>query len=232
MDISNTLNEYKFKTELHAHTNPVSRCGKISPEETVERYSEVGADCIVITNHLNPDWLQRRPEEYLDDYERALKAGKKFGVHVILGVEVRFTENDNDYLVYGVEPSDIEKIISYIDKGIREFYRGFKSDKNIILQAHPFRKNMVLAPLDSIDGVETFNSHPVHNSKIAVAARYARDNRLTVSGGTDYHDPGDHGLCFMRSKIKPETSYDIAEILKSHDYLFDISGSIVFPYGY
>lgn len=236
MDITNILNEYKFRTELHAHTSPVSRCGKISPEEMVERYSEAGADCVVVTNHLNPDWLAKsadtRVEEYLSDYYRAFETGKRFGVHVILGVEVRFCENDNDYLVYGVEPSDIEKIISYIDKGISEFYRGFKNDKNIILQAHPFRKNMVLAPLDSIDGVETFNCHPVHNSKVAVAARYARDNRLTVSGGTDYHDPGDHGLCMMRSKKKPETSYDIAEILKSHDYLFDIAGSIVFPYGY
>ena len=82
MDISNVLKEYKFRTEFHAHTNPVSRCGKISPEEAVERYSEVGADCIVITNHINPHWLERDPatraEEYLSDYYRALEAGKKY----------------------------------------------------------------------------------------------------------------------------------------------------------
>ena len=236
MDISSVLKEYKYKTEFHAHTNPVSRCGKISPEEAVERYSEAGADCMVITNHINPHWLERDPatraEEYLSDYYRALEAGKKFGVHVILGVEICFTENSNDYLVYGVEPSDIERIITYADKGIAVFYKEFKNDRNIILQAHTLRKNMVLAPLDCIDGVETFNCHPHHNSQVAVAARYARDNRLTVSAGTDYHDPGDHGLCMVRTKVKPETSYDIAELLKSHDYLFDIAGSIVFPYGY
>ncbi len=234
--VSDVISEYRFKTELHAHTNPVSRCSQIPAENVVRNYAEIGCDAVVITNHLNPDWqegdLAENARRYLSDFYLAREWGDKLGVNVILGVEVRFTENFNDYLVYGVEPADIETIISFIDKGIRAFYRGFKNDRNIILQAHPFRKNMELAPLDSIDGIESFNCHPGHNSAIGFAAKYARDNQLIVSGGTDYHHEGHHGMCFARSKVELRDSYDVADMLKSRDYLFDISGSIVFPYGY
>ena len=39
-------------------------------------------------------------------------------------------------------------------------------------------------------------------------------------------------LSDMRTKSEIVDSYDVADALKSRDYLFDISGSIVFPYGY
>lgn len=238
--MKNTVNElkskYPFKLELHAHTSPVSLCGHVSPEDTVKAYADVGCDCLVITNHLNPDWLEGDPDEraaeYLDDYYRAKARGEELGVHVILGVEVRFTENSNDYLVYGVEPDDIAKIIPFIDKGIAEFYRGFKTEKNLILQAHPFRKNMVLAPVDSIDGIEAFNCHPNHNSKIAVAARYAKEHGFVYTGGSDHHDTEQEALCVTRVKKLPADSFELAEILRSRDYLFDISGNIVIPYAY
>ena len=234
--ILDVINEYGYKTEIHAHTSPVSRCSQITPEEMVKNYLSIGCNAVVITNHLNPDWVQGnsadQAEKYLSDYYETRRWGEKLGLNVILGVEVRFVENYNDYLVYGVEPSDIEKMIGYIDRGIVEFYRDFKSEKNLILQAHPFRKNMVLAPLDSVDGIETFNCHPGHNSAIGFAARYARDNNLIVSGGTDYHHEGHHGICVMRTKQELRDSFDVAEALKSRDYLFDISGSVVYPYAY
>ena len=235
-NILEVINEYGYKTELHAHTNPVSRCSQIPPEDVVKNYASIGCDAVVITNHLNPDWKQgdlaEQAERYLSDYYAAQEFGKTAGVNIILGVEVRFTENYNDYLVYGIEPSDIEKIISYIDRGIADFYREFKNERNLILQAHPFRNKMELAPLEFLDGIESFNCHPGHNSKIGEAARYARNNDLIVSGGTDYHHEGHHGICVMRTKQTLRDSFDVAEVLKSRDYLFDISGSVVYPYAY
>lgn len=234
--ILDIINEYGYKTEIHAHTSPVSRCSQISPEEMVKNYRSIGCDAVTITNHLDPNWIQgdfaEQAQRYLSDYYATHAWGEKLGVNVILGVEIRFTENSNDYLIYGVEPSDIERMISYIDRGIVEFYRDFKNDRNLILQAHPFRKNMVLAPLDSVDGIESFNCHPGHNSAIGFAARYARDNNLLVSGGTDYHHEGHHGICVMRTKQAIKDSFDLADALRSRDYLFDISGSVVYPYAY
>lgn len=232
-EIRDMIRKYKYTTELHAHTSPVSKCSHVTAEDVVRTYAQNGCNALTITNHLTPAWLDGNPAdraaEYLADYEKAYDEGKKCGVNVILGMEIRFTENQNDYLVYGIEPDDIEKAIFYLDKGVKEFYRGFKTDKNLILQAHPFRDKMVLAPLDSLDGIEIFNLHPGHNSRVAIAARYARENGLTVSGGTDFHDPGNEALCLMRSSSLPENSYDIAQILKSHDFLFDIAGNIVIP---
>ena len=235
--IREIIDSYGYKTELHSHTMPVSNCGHVTAAETVANYLWAGCDALVITNHLNPEkWLEGDPavraEEYLSDYYLAKDAARGTELEVILGVEIRFSENPNDYLVYGVDPAEVEKMIYYIDRGISEFYRNFKNTRNIILQAHPFRKNMVKAPLDSIDGIETFNVHPNHNSRIAIAAKYAAENGLFVSGGSDNHEPDTFALCLMRSKTKPRDSFDVAEILKSKNFLFDMSGHIVFPFGY
>jgi predicted metal-dependent phosphoesterase TrpH len=154
----------------------------------------------------------------------------KYGVNVILAVEICFYENRNDYLVYGVEENEIDKMIKLVPHGIERFYKEIKNDRNVILQAHPFRKGMVLAPLGSIDGIESFNLHSSHNSKIGMAARYARENGLLVTGGSDFHHKEHEAVIFARSKEKLCNSFDVAKLIKSKDYLFDISGSIIFPY--
>lgn len=236
--ISDIVKDYKYKTELHTHTSPVSKCSHVTALETVKMYSELGVDAIVITNHYNQFSTFAEygrclsADDFLDDYYKALEFGKKNAINVILGIEVRFTENINDYLVYGVEPSDVEKFATYFDKGIETFYRECKTNKNLILQAHPFRKEMVLAPLDSIDGIESINLHADHNGAIGLAAKYARDNKLLVSGGSDFHKPHHLAACLMRSKDLPRDSYDVADILRSKDYFFDVSGSYIFPYEY
>ena len=229
LDYMRISEEYRYKTELHAHTKPVSLCSEITPEEIVRAYYEYGCDTLTVTNHLNPDWTPSRTDEYLSGYYDTKKAAEGTGMNVVLGVEIRFTENANDYLVYGVSFGDIEKMIRLIPYGITEFYKEIKTRENIILQAHPFRNGMTLAPLDSIDGIETFNMHPGHNSRVAVACRYAAEHSLLVSGGTDYHHPGHHAMCLMRTNERVHDSYDIARILKTKEFLFDLSGALVIP---
>ena len=235
MDFSKILQEFKYTTELHCHSFPVSACGDFSPQETVDFYKEAGVTSLVLTNHLNPLWsegeLKARAEEYLSDYKLA-KAHAKNDINVILGVEIRFPENCNDYLVYGVEEKDIEKFISLIPYGIETFYKEVKNDKNVILQAHPFRKNMELAPVEYIDGIETMNMHPNHHAKPSIAFKYAKENNLLVSGGSDFHHKGHHALCLMRTEKEMKTSFDVAEALKSKTAIFDCSGHIIIPYIY
>ena len=226
--------QYPHKAELHTHTKPCSRCGQVPPEEVVEKYLAIGCSSLAITNHLLSEvYSQGDPhelaEQYLADYYAAKKAAEGTDLSVLLGVEIRFSENGNDYLIYGIEPADVERMIPMLNSGIEAFYRAFKNDRNLIIQAHPFRKNMVLAPLDSIDGVESFNLHPFHNSRVALAAKYAKENGLLVTGGTDYHDPTHEGLCLLRTAEKIHDSYELAEVLKSRDYLFDISDHLVIP---
>ena len=151
-------------------------------------------------------------------------------MNVILGVEIRFAENINDYLVYGISPEDIEYFITLLPHGIENFYKKVKNNRNVILQAHPFRKDMELAPLHAIDGIEVFNMHSRHNSAVAVAAKYAREHGLLVCGGSDYHALGDEAHCLVRTADKLRDSYDVAEMLKSKDFLFDLSGNLILPY--
>lgn len=238
MKISEISQEYKYKSELHAHCKPVSRCGKFFAEEVVQIYSDIDCDTMVLTNHLTVAHKDEFPtvaeaaEYYLSDYYKALEAAKETGLAVVLGAELRFRDTVNDYLVYGICPDDIEKMLYYTDTDIHTFYREFKNGKNVILQAHPYRDRMEPTPLGSIDGVETFNCHTGHNSRIPYACRLARENDLLVSGGSDFHEKGRHGTCLTRTKHKLCDSYDVAEAIKSRDFVFDIFGHIVLPYNY
>lgn len=231
-DYQRICSEYKYKTELHVHTSPVSRCSEVPPQEAVRLYLEAGCNTITVTNHLNPEWTVDRVDEYLSGYYDTKAAAEGTPINVVLGVEIRFTENDNDYLVYGVEEREIADMIRLIHEGIVAFYKAMKNENNLILQAHPFRNGMVLAPIDSIDGIETMNMHPGHNSRVARACQYAHENRLIVSGGTDFHHVGHQGMCLMRTEERIGDSFSVARILKSKNYLFDMNGTLVIPEQY
>ena len=232
-DYQALANAYPYRTELHCHTSPVSNCSFVSAPEAVRLYRDAGCDSLVIANHLSGKFLEGDPAElaalYLSDYEAA-KAAAGDDITVILGVEIRFPENANDYLIYGVSPEDIEHFITLLPHGIENFYKKAKTDRNVILQAHPFRKEMVRAPLHAIDGIEVFNMHPRHNSAVAVAANFARENGLLVCGGSDFHYAGDEAVCLVRTSDKLRDSYDVAEMIKSKKFLFDIGGNLILPY--
>ena len=218
--------EYKFKTELHAHTTPASGCSEITPEHLIEVYKEKGYTSIALTNHFIVDDADPHEKitKYLDDYYKTIEIGKKEGINIILGSEIRFSENYNDYLIYGIIPDDHYDINALLDKGIDNFYKEYKNDKNIILQAHPFRNGIELANPESIDGIEAFNLHPGHNSRVGFAAQYARKHNFLITCGTDYHHFGHEGLCGILTKEPITDSHQLAQVLKNKDYIIDISG--------
>ncbi len=238
MDFTKITEEYKYCTELHAHSRPVSGCGKFTADEVVATYLGTAANTLTLTNHLTENYLVGRTKNelvdfYLSDYYKALEAASGTRLCVALGVEIRFAGTQNDYLVYGISPEDIEKMIPYISTDIATFYRQFKNGRNVIVHAHPFRSGMEPTPLEFVDGIETFNTHTGHNSRIAEACRFARNNGIRiVTGGSDYHEAGRHATCLMRTKELLRDSFDVAEAIKSRDAVFDLSGHIVIPYLY
>ena len=232
------INEYKFRIEMHAHTKPVSPCSEISPEEMVETYSELGFDAVVIANHfiyyLTEGFTKDEAiDRFLKDYEDTCKAAEKRGLKIILAAEVRFDENFNDYLIYGVDRKILETVYDYFPKGLKAFREEVNLEKSVFLQAHPFRDRMTLMDAHLLDGVETFNVHPGHNSRIGQAAKYAKENDLKIKiAGTDYHHPNHNheGLSAVRTKVLPKDTFELAEILKSGDYVLEIGAdSIVLP---
>lgn len=221
-----------YKTELHAHTNPVSGCSDIDPKDLVLIYKENGYDSVAVTNHFIADRLQgengqEKVKWYLEDYYKCAEEGALIGLNVILGAEIRFTENNNDYLIFGICPEDLIDIYKLLPYGIDNFYREYKNEKNIIIQAHPFRDKMEEVKPESLDGIEAFNVHPNHNSRIGVAAKYARDNKLIAICGSDFHHYGQECLCGILTKKPLKDSYDVAKALKSGKYNMTIGGYMV-----
>lgn len=229
------LQTYPYKCELHSHSYPVSLCSEIPPKELAKLFIDDGYSAIALTNHF---YLGYRNEfvsdtEYVDFYYKAYTelleaAGDELMVY--LGMEIRFErESMNDYLVYGIDKSDIEKACYYLDKDIETFYKGFKNDSNVILQAHPFRDGMKAINMEFVDGIEVFNMHIHHNSRISKAAQCASKlNKLKLCG-TDLHYPYQIGTSFVRTKKLPEDSFDLAKLVKSQDMILQLSDSIVIP---
>ncbi len=227
--------KYKYRTELHAHTNPASPCSDFEAKEVVMKYAELGYDSLVVSNHFFPDMQfvedkNRCICEYLKDYDEAQKVGEKLGINVILGCEMRFTENHNDYLVYGIDRDFFELAYDNMDKGLESFSQQVRGDDTVLIQAHPFRDWCVVAPAELLDGVEVYNLHPGHNSKVGLAAKYAQSNDLLVTSGTDFHHEGHQGMTALLTKEELKTSFDVARVLKSRDYLIEVSGSVIVPF--
>ena len=235
MSIPNLKELYPYKTELHAHTSPISPCAKFSAEIVTQIHASSGVHSLVIANHLGPKQYNVRTEaelcrDFIADYETAVRAAEGLDIDVIFAAEIHFLNTNNDYLVFGICPDDIERLVSYVPKDIKTFYTEFKNDKNLIIHAHPFRDKMDEIPFGYVDGIEVFNLHVAHNPRVATAARAARDHGLLVTGGSDFHDPGKQSLCLMRTKERLRDSYDVARAIKSRDVIFDTFGNLIVPY--
>lgn len=220
---------YKYKIELHAHTTPVSACSQITPKEMAQTYKKLGYSAIVVTNHFMYQHNELEKAEYinffLNDFEQTQKYGNELGIKVYLGAEVRFTENSNDYLLFGADKKMLEEIYDYLPYGIENFRNKYVMQNSVLIQAHPMRNGMEFVNPDLLDGIEVFNMHPGHNSKIGLASLYAKENNCSiVTAGSDFHHPNvDHeGLAAIRTTYLPEDSFALAKLLKEGNFLLEI----------
>ena len=234
------LDEYKYRIEAHAHTKPASECGELTASELIEVYSELGYDGIVLTNHFihGYNYMKNTGTEdgikkYLSDYIDAAELGKKHNINVMLGAEIRFTENINDYLVYGIDGKMLSEIYELLPYGVENFRKNYSMPKSVFLQAHPMRDGMEEVDAGILDGIEIFNMHPEQKSRNAIANRFAKKNNLDIKiAGSDFHFK--RGKDFSTSAIltrkMPKDSFEFAEILKSKDYLLEIgNNAVIFP---
>lgn len=231
------LQEYKYRIELHAHTSPASSCSEVAAEEVVVIYKNLGYDAVTIANHFSFEYQnstkQQVIDRFFDDFERAKKKGEEIGINVILAAEIRFTENENDYLIYGVTRKMMEEIYDLLPYGAENFRRVYKMLDSVFLQAHPFRDGMECVDPAILDGIEAFNMHPNHNSRVGIACVYARENNFPViTAGSDFHHKNrkHEGVSAILTSVLPSESFDIPKILKGGNYLLEVGRSnIVIP---
>ncbi|MBE7027169.1 MAG: PHP domain-containing protein [Ruminococcaceae bacterium] len=183
-----------FKLETHCHTSEVSVCGKVSACDIVDAYIEAGYSGIVITDHFNRVTFLNKPElktreiaDYFLTGYRAAREAAKGRIDVLLGMELTFYENDNDYLVYGVTEKFIKKNPNIMDMGIERFSKLARDNGMIIFQAHPLRNHMCIINPSLLDGYEVFNANARHDSRNDVVQMWAQKFGKAMSSGSDYH---------------------------------------------
>ena len=111
----------------------------------------------------------------------------------------------------------------------REYRIRFRRPDRLLIQAHPFRNGCERMPSELLDGLETFNMHPNHNSRVALAALYAREQGLLPVAGSDYHHPGQEGVAAILTREPIRNSEQLVKTLRSGEYRMEIGGCVVLP---
>lgn len=221
-----------YLTELHAHTSEVSRCAHMDATGVVDRYLDAGYTTLVISNHFNnftldtagSDW-NLRAEYYLRAWRRAKEhaAGR---MHILLGMEIRFPENCNDYLVFGLDEQYLLSHPFLYDMNLHDFSETVRADGLLVIQAHPFRSGMTVMRPELLDGYEVFNGAVTHDSRNPIACAWCRLHGKIPTSGSDFHNPDsviDAGI------LTDEPVTDMTQlcgILRSGTYTLHCSGPL------
>lgn len=205
-----------YRYDMHVHTMETSRCGYIKAPEIVATYKRLGYDGICITDHLHDlyislmdchdDW-QACVDRFMYGYNEAKKAGEAIGLTVLFGIELRFPENESDYLIYGVDEAWLRgnPYVCHMDH--EAFFKRFGGEV-LIVHAHPYR-NCDEVFYDCVHGLEIANCNPRHDSRNDLALQLARKNpHLIRTCSSDMHRPGDEGRAAV---LLPEPVYDSYE---------------------
>ena len=137
------------KIETHLHTTYSSRCGWLEAEAIVSAYKAAGYSALIVTDHYNRttfDYLGFDPAgpgdrigAFLEGYRRVKEEGKKQGLRVFKGAELRFDECENDYLLYGFRDDLLAEPDEIFRMGIAAFAPVARAQGALIIQAHPYR---------------------------------------------------------------------------------------------
>lgn len=218
----------KFKIELHAHSAESSRCGSIGAEDVIKKYDKAGFNALVLTDHYyarffdkltNLSW-KKQIEKYLKGYKTACQAAKNLNFKVFLGLEIKFNDDPNEYLIYGLKEDFLINHPNLHRLSLEEF-RTLTIDQNeeiLIYQAHPFRPGMAPAAANLLDGLEVYNGNPRHNSKNDKAFSYAEEHDLNMISGSDFHEIEDLGRGGLAADKLPAALSDLCSLLRSGNY--------------
>ena len=223
----------QYRTELHAHTREASRCADFSCYDVADKYIAAGFSTLVLTNHYFYGRLWKEieasgrnwTEHFVETYRkmRSYAAGK---MHILLGAELRFPENLNDYLVFGLTEDFLLEHPDINQMGHKAFSQFARENGLLFVQAHPFREKMTVVDPQYLDGLEVFNAHSHHDSRNYLANEEALRFGLIRTSGGDFHHPdqipGDGGIL----TDFPITSMEqLVETLKDGNYTLVCRGA-------
>ena len=216
----------QYKTELHAHTWEASSCADFSACDVVDKYLAAGYSTVVVSNHYSETNMKLEleaaginwAEHFIGAYRKMRDyAGDR--MNILLGCEIRFLENTNDYLVFGMTEDLLRKYPNMHMMSYKTFSTFARENGMLFVQAHPFRDKMTIVNPKYLDGLEVFNAHYKHDSRNHLANEHALRNGLIRTSGGDFHHPdqtpGDGGIL---TDFPITTVEQLVETLKSGNY--------------
>lgn len=213
---------YQYKTELHCHTAESSLlCGKVPVRDMVKMYVDGGYSTMVITDHFGGKHVKGQGNEYeimkfLEGYNTAKELSDQ--MNIILGMELNFDANANDYLVYGITEDFIRTYPEMYKMNLTDFCDLAHENGMLVYQAHPFRNGLTIIRPGICDGIEGFNSHPRHDSRNDIAMAWAKKYDMQMISGSDAHRPQDVAISGIRTKEIIKDAGQLLEVLRSRDY--------------
>lgn len=219
-----------YKYELHAHTAECDPYAGIGGAELVKLYREAGYSGMVITDHYiwsfakwfaDENLASASHEEYirrwLKGYYAAKKAAEGTDFTVLAGAEVAFDGQINHYLVYGVDEAFFYRApLLNKCKTINELTALLPEDV-LVVQAHPFRKNMTICDPEALFGFEGYNAG-TEAFRNEMAKLYARHYGKRLTSGSDVHGHkavARGGIATEQAICSPQ---DLVTVLSSGDY--------------
>ncbi len=214
-----------FKTELHCHSKDISLCARVNTQEIIDTFVNKGYSTIVLANHFNGytmdaicpgDWVGF-VDKYYGAYEK-LKSDAEGKLNILFGAELRFNQNCNDYLLFGLTKEFLYEHPEIFTLNPEKFHVLAKENGILFIQAHPFRNDMTVTRPNHLDGVEVFNGHFGHDSRNDIATMWAEKYGLIKTSGTDFHyitSPANGGI-LTENEITEMSQ--LVEILKSGNY--------------
>ena len=222
-----------YKTELHLHTRGISSCCDCPPEIAAEYYREAGYTTVTVTDHFTPQTLKSdcapagQIERFFSGAEiyRALLGDN---ITVIPAMELRFSENRNDYLVYGIGADFLLRNPDLPSLPSAEGIARIHAAGGLIYQAHPFRDMMTVMHPGGLDGIEVFNAHNHHDSRNELAAAFAAHHALPGIAGSDFHHVFNRPTAGILTQEPIRSNDELLRVLRCGDY--KVFGTI-YPYG-
>lgn len=171
-----------LKVDFHSHTL-YSGDGVSSPAEIIAALHEGNLDRLVVTDH--------------NTIQGALLAKALDPEHIIVGEEIKTTKG--------------ELLAVFVCAEIPPFLPPFQAIELLRQQgafisvSHPFdlhREGWKMADLMEItplvDAIEVFNAHCFSHQSNEQAQRYAKENRLAGTAGSDAHMADEIGLAYVQ----------------------------------
>lgn len=223
------LTDQKYKYELHAHTAECDLCASMHGAEMVKAYHDLGYSGIVITDHyfnLFFEWFGEELTEaphreiisrWMRGYESARNEGEKLGFTVLSGAEVRFDGQINDYLIYGLEPTDFYELpLLNRLRGVEELKQVLPRHA-LIVQAHPFRDGMTVCDPIPFFGIEGYNGG-TEAFRNQMAKTFAAHYGKLLTSGSDVHHLQGAGKGGIITDTPIQTAADLIRTLTSGAY--------------